>query len=177
LPKIPEKSGWWSLYSELEMLNIQVVDPANYASATHLLVIDYIKKDMLQWPKLPIRNRFLTATEPVSVNPIQFSKKVTSKFHRVIVPSKLSPQSSNTVVYQGGYINPHRYLTAFSNNGDRHGCALINENKFSFAKQSNYALRTKFIQLAVNKDLKLTIACGPQQNCSIISLSVFMPGK
>jgi hypothetical protein len=121
-------------------------------------VIDYIKKDIVQWPKLPIAKRFLTATEPVSVNPIQFSKKVTSKFHKVIVPSRLSPQSSNTVVYEGGYINPLRYPTAYPNSGDRHGCALINENKFSFARQSNYALRTRFIQLALNRDLSLTIA-------------------
>lgn len=158
LPEIPRTSGWWSLYTELEALNIRVVNPHNYGLATHLLVIDYIKKDIVRWPKLPISHRTLTATEPVSVNPIQFSKKVTSKFHRVIVPSRLSPQSPNTVVYDGGYINPLRYSTAFSSNNDRHGCALINENKFSFSEQSNYSLRTKFIQLALKRNLKLTIA-------------------
>lgn len=155
---IPKTSGWWSLYSELEALNIQVVQPESYGVATHLLVIDYSEKDVVRWPKLPKTNCFLTATEPVSVNPIQFSKKVTSKFHRVIVPSRLSPQSSNTVVYEGGKINPLRYSTAFSNDGFRQGCGLINENKFSFASQSNYILRTKFIRLGLKRDLNLTIA-------------------
>lgn len=155
---IPKTSGWWSLYSELEALNIQVVQPENYGIATHLLVIDYSEKDVVRWPKLPKTNRFLTATEPVSVNPIQFSKKVTSKFHRVIVPSRLSPQGPNTVVYDGGYINPFRYLTTYSNDGCRQGCGLINENKFSFAGQSNYILRTQFIMHALDRDLNLTIA-------------------
>jgi len=155
---IPKTSGWWSLYSELEALNIRVVQPESYGIATHLLVIDYSEKDVVRWPKLPKTNRFLTATEPVSVNPIQFSKKVTSKFQRVIVPSRLSPQSSNTVVYEGGYINPLRYPTAFSNDGFRQGCAMINENKFSFARQSNYALRTKFIRHALRRDFDLKIA-------------------
>ena len=155
---IPKTSAWWSLYSDLEALNIQVVQPENYGIATHLLVIDYSEKDTVRWPKLPISNRFLTATEPVSVNPIQFSKKITSKFHKVIVPSWLSPQSLNTVVYEGGYINPIRYSNFFSNDGSRQGCALINENKFSFAKQSNYILRTRFIQHALKMDLSLTIA-------------------
>jgi len=155
---IPKTSGWWSLYSDLEALNVQVVQPESYGIATHLLVIDYSEKDIVRWPKLPITNRFLTATEPVSVNPIQFSKKITNKFHRVIVPSRLSPQSSNTVVYEGGYINTLRYLTPFSNDGYRQGCALINENKFSFAKQSNYILRTRFIRYALKLNLNLTIA-------------------
>lgn len=155
---IPKTSGWWSLYSDLEALNVEVVQPESYGIATHLLVIDYSEKDCVRWPKLPIANRFLTATEPVSVNPIQFSKKVTNKFHRVIVPSRLSPQSLNTVVYEGGYINPIRYSSVFSNDGFRQGCALINENKFSFAKQSNYILRTRFIRHALKWDLCLTVA-------------------
>lgn len=158
MPDIPKTTGWWSLYSELEALGIQVVQPESYGIATHLLVIDYSRKDLARWPKLPVTNRFLTATEPVSVNPIQFSKRTTNKFYRVIVPSKLSPQSSNTVVYEGGYINPIRYSTVFSNDGFRQGCALINENKFSFAKQSNYILRTRFIWQALKWDLSLTVA-------------------
>lgn len=166
-PEIPITSGWWSLYAELAVLGIRVVSPEDYGRATHLLVIDYISKDIVQWPKLPITNRFLTATEPVSVNPIQFSKKVTDKFYRVIVPSQLSPHSSNTVVYDGGYLNPPRYATAYSNNGDRHGCALINENKFSFAAQSNYALRTRFIRRAFKKKLEFSIA-GRNWNRGIV---------
>jgi hypothetical protein len=157
-PYIPKSSGWWSLYSDLEALDIQAVKPESYSTATHLLVIDYNRKDIKQWPKLPITHRFLTATEPVSVNPVQFSKKVTSQFHKVIVPSLLSPHASNTVVYEGGYFNPLRYSTFFSNDGNRQGCALINENKFSFASQSNYILRTKFIQQSLKHDLNLTIA-------------------
>jgi hypothetical protein len=158
MSEIPKTSGWWSLYSDLEALNIRIVQPESYGTATHLLVIDYSKRDEARWPKLPRTNRFLTATEPVSVNPIQFSRTVTRKFRAVIVPSILSPQRTNTAVYEGGYINPARYSFDFSNDGSRQGCALINENKFSFARQSNYSLRTKFIRHALECDLNLTIA-------------------
>lgn len=156
--EIPATSGWHSICAKFQELNIEVVKPEEYGSATHLLIIDYNSKDLSNWPKLPKRNRFLTATEPVSVNPLQFNEKVTSKFHKVIVPSKLSPQSENSVVYEGGYMNLARYSRAHTNDGTRIGCGLINENKFSFAKQSNYILRTKFIREALNSGLALKIA-------------------
>lgn len=157
-PEIPTTSGWHGLLAELDTLGMQVANRDNYVSATHLLVIDYVRKDEARWPTVPKANRYLVATEPVSVNPIEFSKRITDKFNRVIVPSKSSPRNRNTVVYEGGYINRNRYRKAYPNTGQREGCGLINENKFSFARESNYGLRTRLIERALMEDFDLMIA-------------------
>lgn len=157
-PEIPITSGWHGLLDELSALGVQVANPENLQSASHLLVIDYVRKDEARWPSVPMENRYLVATEPVSVNPIEFSKRITDKFNCVIVPSQSSPRNRNTVVYEGGYINPTRYQKAYSNTGQREGCGLINENKFSFARESNYGLRTRLIEKAMCEEFNLTIA-------------------
>ena len=156
---MPTNSGWYGLALELQMLGLQVHEPGHADEPSHVIEIDYVRNKALPTNKLvPKSNRFLIATEPVTVNPIQFTEDISDRFFRVIVPSALSPKNKNTVVSEGGYFNPIRYKEFFSNDGARQGCALINENKFSFIQESNYLLRSKFILLALKSKLNLTIA-------------------
>ena len=144
-PEIPKSSGWFGIVREFQSLGIEVVKPESGVVPSALLVIDYVRKDEKRWPPVQKAHRFLVATEPVTVNPGQFTRRVSNKFTHVIVPSQLAPKNPNTLVYEGGYMNSNRYLIAYDNDGGRKGVGLINENKFSFVSQSQYALRTQFI--------------------------------
>jgi hypothetical protein len=156
---VPTTSGWHGLKSEFQKLGIKVHTGEDSQEPSHLIEIDYVpSKQGGPIKRIPKSNRFLIATEPVTVNPIQFSKAVCEKFERVIVPSPSAPKNKNTVVGEGGYFNPSRYAQFFPNDGNRKGCALINENKFSFVRESNYALRSRFILGALNANLGLSIA-------------------
>jgi hypothetical protein len=157
-PGIPKSSGWFGIIREFESLGIEVVNPMSGEIPSALLVIDFVRKDEKRWPPVQRANRFLVATEPVTVNPSQFTRKVSNKFSYVIVPSELAPKNSNTLVYEGGYLNASRYQSAYSNDGLRQGVALINENKFSFVSQSQYILRTKFILECLTAGLPIRIA-------------------
>jgi hypothetical protein len=121
-------------------------------------VIDYVAGDEKFWSEIPLENRYLISTEPATVNPAQYTKRVTSKFFRVFVPSSLHPSQINTLTWPGGYFNPSRHKIPFTNDGMRQGIALINENKFSFAKESNYLLRSKVILKAITSGLDISIA-------------------
>jgi hypothetical protein len=156
---IPTTSGWHGLISEFQRLGVKLHTAEDLQEPSHLLEIDYVpSKQGGPIKRIPKSNRFLIATEPVTVNPVQFSEAVSEKFEHVIVPSSLAPKNKNTIVGQGGYFNPSRYAQFFPNDGNRQGCALINENKFSFVRESNYALRSKFILGALNANLSLSIA-------------------
>ena len=157
-PRIPANSGWFGLIANLEAAGITVQNDTQPSEPSHLLIIDYVKKDERNWPSVPSGRRFLVATEPVTVNPIQFSKRVSRKFLRIIVPSERSPKAENARVYEGGYLNPSRYKTAYTNDGNRQGWALINENKFSFVPESNYILRSRLVLEAVDAGLNFSIA-------------------
>jgi|694.fasta_scaffold104779_3 hypothetical protein len=156
--EIPKNSAWATLPRSLESLGIRVYDPSCDFPPTHVLVIDYLPRDEKFWSKLPVENRFLISTEPVTVNPAQYAKKVTSKFFRVFVPSSMHPRQINTLTWPGGYFNPFRHNVAYANNGKRQGLALINENKFSFVRESNYLLRSKVLVTAMNSGLDISIA-------------------
>ncbi len=156
---VPTTSGWHGLASELQKLGVKVHQPEDSEGPSHLIEIDYVLSQQGgPHKRIPKSNRFLIATEPVTVNPIQFNKAVCDKFAHVIVPSSLAPKNKNTVVGEGGYFNPIRYTKFFPNDGSRRGSALINENKFSFVRESNYALRSRFILAAINAGLDLSIA-------------------
>lgn len=156
---MPRNSGWYGLYSELRSQGVVIHQWGNDEGPTHLIEIDYVNnKESRRRADIPRSNRFLIATEPVTVNPIQFCPAVSAKFSRVIVPSEKSPKDENTIVAEGGYFNPMRYPALHANDGARQGCAIINENKFSFVKESNYLLRSKFITMALGSKLQLTIA-------------------
>lgn len=157
--RIPDSSGWLGLPLELESLGLHVREPNDHASATHLIIIDYVPSDEINWPLVPKSRRFLIATEPKIVNPIQFSNRVMKKFNRVIVPSALYPSGENVIEWEGGYYLPTRNNSAvFDNDGLRSNCAIVNENKFSFVVGSNYALRSAVIRKLTNSDVKITIA-------------------
>lgn len=157
--KIPDNSGWLSLIPELESLGFKFSKMNEKPEASHLIVIDYVSRDEAYWPSVPKNNRFLIATEPQIVNPIQFSNRVLGKFNRVIVPSSHYPRGENINVWKGGYYLPTRNEAALvSNDGLRHGCAIVNENKFSCVRGSNYALRTEVILRALKSGVELTIA-------------------
>ena len=156
---VPPTSGWHGLKSEFQKLGVKVYTAEDPQEPSHLLEIDYVPSNQGgPIKRIPKSNRFLIATEPVTVNPIQFSKAVCKKFEHVIVPSPLAPKNKNAVAGEGGYFNPSRYAKFFPNDGNRKGCALINENKFSFVRESNYALRSRFILGALNANLGLSIA-------------------
>ena len=158
---VPRNSGWYSLFSELQRQGVAIHQWGAAGGPTHLIEIDYVDTNEFSGREnIPKSNRFLIATEPVTVNPIQFSPAVSAKFYRVIVPSAKSPRNKNTIVAEGGYFNPIRYSALYANDGDRQSCAMINENKFSFVKESNYLLRSRFITRALESKLPLTIA-GP----------------
>ena len=158
---MPTNSGWYSLGSELKSLGFEIHQWGTASEPSHLIEIDYVGKSKVRMQhNIPKSNRFLIATEPVTVNPMQFSPAVSEKFSRVIVPSEMSPKNKNTIVSIGGYFNPNRYSEFFSNDGTRQGCAMISENKFSFVRESNYLLRSKFISQALRLKMNLTVA-GP----------------
>lgn len=91
-PGIPKSSGWFGIIREFQSLGIEVVNPKSGESPSSLLVIDFVGKDEKRWPAVERANRFLVATEPVTVNPSQFTRKVSNKFSYVIVPSELAPK-------------------------------------------------------------------------------------
>lgn len=156
---VPKNSGWYSLSSELQSHGVLIHQWGDDEGPTHLIEIDYVNnKKSRRRADIPRSHRILIATEPVTVNPIQFSPAVSAKFSRVVVPSEKSPKNENTIVAEGGYFNPMRYPTLYANDGARAGCAIINENKFSFVKESNYLLRSKFITMALGSKLTLTVA-------------------
>ena len=155
---IPETSGWFGLRGELEALGVNVAQPQDQSAPSHILDIEYLGNDEAQWGHTPMTNRFLIASEPATVNPLQFTKHVSNKYFRVLVPSHLYPKHQNTVVWEGGYFNSATKRTLFANDGMRRGCGIINENKFSFVRESNYLLRSKLIYSAIDSGLMLSVA-------------------
>lgn len=157
--RIPASSGWIGLQSELENLGVEIYFEGTEARPSHLIVIDWNREDEARWPDVLQRHRYLIASECATVNPIQFSQKVGNKFSHVYVPSALYPRLTNSEVWEeGGYFNLDRFKNRFANDGRRGGCGLINENKFSLVRGSNYILRTNFITTAVKNGLPLTVA-------------------
>lgn len=155
---IPETSGWYGLYSELERVGFKVTKNLDNSIPTHLVVIDYVARDEAQWPRVKVSNRLLIASECVVVNPLQFTKRVVHKFDQVIVPSGYYPPIENGTVWEnGGFYLSTRYKQLLPNNGTRQGCALVNENKFSHVKSSNYILRSTVIKKMIERGLPIEV--------------------
>jgi hypothetical protein len=157
--QIPSSSGWIGLQRELESLGVETWSGSSSELPSHLIVIDWSKADETGWPNVPSKNRYLIASECATVNPKQFTPKVAHKFRRVYLPSRFYPTVPKSEVWgEGGYFNAKRFEARYSNDGQRTGCGLINENKFSLVPGSNYILRSNVVRIALKRNLPLTVA-------------------
>lgn len=155
---MPISGSWSGLALKLREQGIEPVSSEPSTAAAHLVVIEYVKGDEKNWPKVPKRCRYLVPSEPVAVNPVQYSRRVARKFHSVIVASLTPANGRNYIYYEAGRMNPNLFGRAFSNDGDRTGSVLLNEHKFSFVRSSNYLLRSTFLLAAMNQGLDITLA-------------------
>jgi hypothetical protein len=154
-------SAWERLTTILRQKGVIIWDPATeHENVTHYLSLDFKKStdDFFRW--LPKSRRILIATEPVTTNARQYTDRVQESFWKVLIPSALYPTKNNSWVWpQGGYLDPFRSKGKIvCNRNDRQGVAIIAENKFSFARESNYSLRTQTIVEASRVGIDLKIA-------------------
>lgn len=148
---IPSTSSWASLPDELGRRGLEPIQPGDSCRPDFSLDIDFATNSLLK--PLPSKvQRYLIATEPVTVNPQQYSKRIAGQFSRVFVASRHGQRTPNFISWNGGYWNPERHPRVHGNDGQRRGVAFVNENKFSFVKQSNYILRTKILLRSPESD-------------------------
>jgi hypothetical protein len=95
----------------------------------------------------PKENRILLQIEPPSVNPKQFSRSVLRKFAFVV--SEVESHSARTLFWRSGQFS-ERDMHDLAKNGQKVDrtffCGLINANKNSFIRGTNYPLRREVIR-------------------------------
>lgn len=155
---VPESSAWSSLLDEIRNLGVVVWEPGNL-EPSHFLAIDYSPKLSTHLLRFPKRNRWLCVTEPIVVNPRQFSRLTRRRFSRVLMPSSLYPRSRDSEIWEGGILDLRRNGDFFAaNDGNRQGYGMVNQNKFSMIRGSNYALRARLVRHAAKNRLPLRVA-------------------
>ena len=154
---IPPKSSWASLPDELRVRGFELVRPDAQPAPDFSIDIDFVSKSIAH-QAVARQRRFLIATEPITVKPKQYSKRVSRQFRRVFVSPQSAIRQKNFKAWSGGYWNPDRHSKVHANDGKRRGVAFVNENKFSLVKHSNYILRTKVILQSLECDRDLEFA-------------------
>lgn len=112
---------------------------------------------------VPVSKRLLVIFEPPAVNPAQHSSRVRSLYAKVLVPSKLQVRQANEIVYFGGALHDQNQfesnLSGFFGNDQRSSSfCLVQQNKFSLVKNSNYSLRQKVAEAFQKRNLPLCVA-------------------
>lgn len=141
---IPRTSSWASLPDELRDRGFELFHRDENAEPDFCIDIDFVPKPK-DHQTLSGQRRYLIATEPITVNPRQYLKRVSRRFRRVFVSPQSVLRGPNFTAWTGGYWNPERHTRVHANDGRRRGVAFVNENKFSFIRHSNYILRTKIV--------------------------------
>lgn len=112
---------------------------------------------------VPVSKRLLVVFEPPAVNPAQHSLRVRSLYAKVLVPSRLQVRQANEIVYFGGALHDQNQfesnLSEFVQNDQRSSAfCLVQQNKFSLVKNSNYSLRQKIAEAFQKTNLPLYVA-------------------
>lgn len=140
---------WWPLIDMIRRSGVSLWNDDQQLHPTHWLAIDFPSSRSKRILSVPVENRFLICAEPRTVNPLQYNKKVQQMFARVISWESDSESRSDFGTPPGGSFNPRfKPDVLIANDGNRQGCVLLNENKFSLISRSNYALRNRFARFS-----------------------------
>lgn len=124
--------------------------------------------------KVPLQNRLLVTFEPRAASPSEYSREVTRLYAHVIRNSKNQRLSSEEHYFGAGAFWQSQVQKFVSEHDDKprvfSSVAMLNSNKYSFIKESRYALRQDVItSLARNRnDLKVLLG-GPGWDQGLLS--------
>ncbi len=105
---------------------------------------------------LPIKDRTLIRVEPIVVNPYQYQRDIEERYGKIVVISPNETKSPKNLYWESGYIDFEKIKE--SPNKAEFGVAIINENKFSFVRGSNYKLRKKVIDQFIRNETTIRVA-------------------
>jgi hypothetical protein len=136
---------WRPLIDMIRNCGVLLWNDDQQLEPTHWLAIDFPGSRLKRILSVPVENRFLICAEPRTVNPLQYNTRVQQMFALIISWESDSDSRSNFGAPPGGSFDPEfRQDALVANDGNRKGCVMLNENKFSLVSRSNYALRNRF---------------------------------
>lgn len=159
----------FKLRERLYNLGIELVSVKN-DNVDFLIFFEFRRNEKKFIKKVPKENRILFAIEPQSVNPFQYLKRSQSKFGKVFVISPLFVTNDSQTYFDWFYIleKVKNFSTVIYRNHERSkALTIVNANKFSFTKNSQYMIRTWLIKQLSKSGIEITIA-GNQWQISFL---------
>lgn len=150
----------FNLKEKLHDLGIELV-PITRKSVDLLIFFEFRREAKKLLKKTQKENRALFTIEPQSVNPFQYLKRSQSKFGKVFVISPLFVSNESQIYFDWFCIleKVKNFSPDINSNQERRiALSIVNANKFSFTKNSQYMIRTRLIKQLSTLGIEIIVA-------------------
>lgn len=154
---IDPTSRWGQFVSRIRSQGLEVVEISN-SIVDYLVAVDHSNIHLKQVArKVPRSSRILILRESRSIRPDQFRARILTQYKYILSCSKKFDDKIATDYYNDGFLTTNCQVNQLTLR-PRNSICMINENKFSLHKSSNYSLRQKLLEKLVQSEFNICVA-------------------